>query len=305
MKRVLLTGASGFIGRHCLGPLLKRNYEIHAVDIHAVEKTSPEISWHSGDLLNANQVKLVIDKVKPTHLLHFAWFTKYGEYWSSLYNLQWVQASIELVQQFWKHGGKRAVIAGTCAEYDWQYGYCSEQTTPLAPQTLYGTCKDSLHRIIEVFSQQTGLSFAWGRVFFLYGPHEHPGRLIPSVINALLKGESALCSHGQQLRDFLYVEDVAEAFVTLLDSDITGPVNIASGSPISLKKIIFDIAEKLSRPDLIQLGAIAPQPNEPRVLFADTSRLFNEVCWTPLYSLEQGLDCTMEWWKKRGNWKAL
>lgn len=105
MKRVLLTGASGFIGRHCLGPLLKRNYEIHAVDIHAVEKTSPEISWHSGDLLNANQVKLVIDKVKPTHLLHFAWFTKYGEYWSSLYNLQWVQASIELVQQFWKYGG--------------------------------------------------------------------------------------------------------------------------------------------------------------------------------------------------------
>ena len=303
MKRVLLTGASGFIGRHCLAGLHQRGFEIHAVDIQPLAPTTGEINWHKIDLLNHSQAKMLLEHLRPTHLLHFAWFTAHGEYWHSIKNVPWVQASLELVQQFWHYGGRRAVIAGTCAEYDWQYGYCTEQTTPLNPKTLYGICKDALRRIIAGFSEQTGLSSAWGRVFFLYGPHEPPSRLIPAVIQALLKGETARCSHGRQIRDFLYVQDVAEAFVTLLDSDITGPVNIASGSPIPLNKIILAIAEKLARPDLVQFGAIAPQPNEPRVLFADNNRLLNELRWTPLYSLEQGLDHTIKWWQKQSNWQ--
>ena len=188
-------------------------------------------------------------------------------------------------------------MAGTCAEYDWQYGYCSEQVTPLAPATLYGTCKHSLQIVLDSFARQTGLSAAWGRIFFLYGPHEHPSRLISSVIVSLLKGEPARCSHGNQIRDFLYVEDVADAFTALLESDITGPVNVASGGPIALRDIIYKIAEKIDREDLIQLGVVPVSSHEPHLLVADVSRLTDEVGWMPKYNLDRGLEQTIAWWR--------
>jgi nucleoside-diphosphate-sugar epimerase len=236
-------------------------------------------------------------EVQPAHLLHFAWFTTPGEYWTARENLDWVWASLDLLQAFEEHGGKRVVMAGTCAEYDWRYGYCSEQITPLAPATLYGTCKHSLQIVLDTFARQTGLSAAWGRIFFLYGPHEHPSRLISSVIISLLKGEPARCSHGNQIRDFLYVEDVADAFAALLESNVTGPVNVASGCPIALRDIIYKIAEKIDRRDLIQLGVLPVSVHEPHLLLADVGRLTNEVGWLPKYNLDRGLEQTIAWWR--------
>src|SRR5262249_15055807 len=153
-------------------------------------------------------------------------------------NLQWVGASLELIQAFQRHGGRRLVAAGTCAEYGRSDAPCLEETTPLQPATLYGTCKHALQLMLAAFSNETGLSSAWGRMFFLFGPGEHSNRLVPSVIRALLEGRPALCSQGNQLRDFLPVEHAAEAFVALLDSDVTGAINIASGAAVSVKQIV-------------------------------------------------------------------
>ena len=147
------------------------------------------------------------------------------------------------------------------------------------------------------FSKQKGLSSAWGRIFFLYGPHEHPVRLVSSVIRSLLLGEPARCSHGNQLRDYLYVGDVAEAFVTIMESDVQGPVNIASGYPVSLKEIIYKIAGKLDRKELVRLGALPAPPEEPDLLVGNVSRLTNEVGWRPKYDLNHGLDETIDWWR--------
>ena len=232
------------------------------------------------------------------HLLHFAWFTTPGEYWAARENLDWVRASLDLLQAFEERGGKRVVMAGTCAEYDWRYGYCSEQITPLAPATLYGMCKHSLQIVLDSFARQTGLSAAWGRIFFLYGPHEHPSRLISSVIISLLKGQPARCSHGNQIRDFLYVEDVADAFAALLESNITGSVNVASGCPVVLKDVIYKVGEKLGRKDLIQLGVLPVSSHEPYLLVADIGRLTSEVGWLPKCNLDGGLDKTIAWWKR-------
>jgi nucleoside-diphosphate-sugar epimerase len=297
MKRVLITGAAGFIGRHCLPTLLARGYEVHAVDSRESAESVPDVSWHQVDLLDSSEIRRLMSEVRPTHLLHFAWFTAPGEYWNSLENLRWVRASLELLQSFVECGGVRIVMAGSCAEYDWQYGYCSEQVTPLVPATLYGTCKHSLQIILEASARQAGLSAAWGRVFFLYGPHEHASRLVPSVIISLLKGEAARCSHGNQVRDFLYVEDVADAFTALLGSDVTGPVNVASGCPIVLREIIYKIAEKIDRKDLIQLGVLPVSVHEPHLLVAGVSRLTDEVGWLPRYDLNEGLELTIDWWK--------
>jgi nucleoside-diphosphate-sugar epimerase len=297
MKKVLITGAAGFIGRHCLPILLTKDYEVHAADSREAVQNVPDVCWHQVDLLNSSEICKLMGEVRPTHLLHFAWFTIPGKYWNARENFDWVRAGLDLLQVFEEFGGKRVVMAGTCAEYDWQYGYCSERVTPLAPATLYGTCKYSLQIMLEASARQTGLSAAWGRIFFLYGPHEHPDRLVPSVICSLLKGEPARCSHGNQIRDFLYVEDVADAFTALLESNVTGPVNVASGCPIALRDIIYEIAEKIDRKDLIQLGVLPVSVHEPHLLVADVSRLTNEVEWLPKYNLGRGLEQTIAWWK--------
>ncbi len=299
MKRVLVTGATGFIGRHCLSSLLEQGYEVHALSSSMRPDLRKDISWHYADLLDAQQVEAVLAETRPTHLLHFAWFVEPGVYWDSLENFRWVRASLALLEAFSKNGGQHVVMAGTCAEYDWRYGYCSEVITPTTPATAYGTCKLSLQRMLDVFARQAKLRSAWGRIFFLYGPHEYPSRLVPSVTRSLLKGEAVRCTHGKQLNDFLYVQDVADAFVALLDSAIEGPVNIGSGQPIPVAKVISEIASKLNRHDLVQLGAIPMRANEPPLLTADVTRLRTEVGWLPKYDLDRGLEETIEWWRNQ------
>ena len=301
MKRVLITGATGFIGLHCLPLLVARGYEVHAVSSRRTTANESNIHWHQTDLLDSPQVAALMVEVQPNYLLHFAWYAIPGKYWTSPENLRWVQASVGLLQEFAGHGGKRVVMAGTCAEYDWRYGYCSEVVTPLAPATLYGTCKHSLQLMLAAFSKQTGLSAAWGRIFFLFGPHEHPDRLVAYVIRSLLRGEPARCSHGRQIRDFLYVQDVADAFVALLESGVSGPVNIASGRPMALRELVYEIAAKFNRDDLIQLGAVSTSPDDPPLLVAHVQRLYDEVGWTPKYDLDTGLEQTLEWWKHESN----
>ena len=298
MKKILLTGATGFIGRHCLPLLSAGGYEVHAVSTRDASGGSSDIHWHKVDLLDSLQLQDLVADVMPSHLLHFAWYAVPGKYWASLENIRWVQSSLELLQAFVANGGKRAVMAGTCAEYDWKYGYCSEKVTPLAPTTLYGTCKHSLQIMLDGLSKQTGISSAWGRIFFLYGPYEHQDRLTSSVIRSLLMGERARCSHGNQIRDFLYVQDVADAFVTLLESGVEGPVNIGSGRPVALKYIIRKIYEKIINRDGIEFGAVPVPSDDPPLLVADIRRLTKEVDWAPKYSLDQGLDETISWWEK-------
>ena len=300
MRRVLVTGAGGFVGTHCLPLLLARGYEVHAVSSREPSHTSPrDVTWHSANLLDDRQVEKLLTNTSPSHLLHLAWYSTPSRFWSATENLEWVRASIALMQRFVGAQGRRLVAAGSSAEYDWRYGYCSEAITPLASATLYGACKNAVRAILDGFSHATKLSAAWARLFFLYGPHEHPQRLVASVARSIMAGTPAACTHGRQIRDFLFVADVADALVTILDSSLTGPVNVASGKPLAVHDVVTSIASKLGRPELPQFGAVELSASEPPLLVADVTRLSRELGWAPKYTLDAGLDQTIEWWRER------
>jgi len=258
-----------------------------------------DVSWHQVDLLNRAQASGLLEQVRPTHLLHCAWDLVPGKYWDAPANFCWVEASWHLFQTFVGTGGQRAVGVGTCAEYDGQGGCCSEALTPLKPTTTYGVCKHALQLLLHALGRQRGSSTAWGRLFSLYGPHENEERLVASIIRSILQEQPALCSPGDQIRDFLYVHDAADALVALLDSDVSGAVNIASGVPVAVRQVIEELALQLQRPDLIRLGALPAPEHEPLQLLADVMRLRNEVGWTPQYDLTRGLAETINWWKLR------
>jgi nucleoside-diphosphate-sugar epimerase len=296
VKRVLLTGASGFIGRHALAPLLAKGYEVHTVSSRPV--AGDMVHHHAMDLLDEPAVARLLAEVKPTHLLHFAWYVEAGKFWTSPQNIRWLEASLALLRHFREQGGTRAVMAGTCAEYDWNHGFCSEAVTPLRPATAYGTCKDALREALCAVSAGEGLSAAWGRIFFLYGPGEHPARLVPSVMRSLAHGETARCTHGRQVRDFLHSADVASAFVALLDSAVEGPVNIASGVPVTLREVVLAAAACFDAQDRVEFGALATPEAEPPLLVADVRRLTAEVGWRPSIGLADGMKQVARAWRE-------
>lgn len=294
MTRILVTGASGFIGGHCLDRLRDSGHEVHAVSTKPRASNEPWLEWHQADLLSSADTATLMAAVEPTHLLHLAWFVEHGKYTDATENLHWVRASIELVERFVEHRGRRLIGCGSCAEYDWNAGFCSETTTPLRPLSYYGESKRSFGSLLLGYAEGSGISAAWARVFFLYGPGGSLQALIPAVALALLRAERAPCTIGRQMRDYLYVADVADALITLLMSDLTGPINIGSGRPRRLCEIVRRIADALDGADLVDRGAIDGS-REPPMVVADIRRLERELGWSPSWDLDAGLAKTIEW----------
>jgi nucleoside-diphosphate-sugar epimerase len=299
MPRVLITGGRGFVGSHCASCAAAIGLEPYVVDRPSAAKVSSERQFYA-DLLNMEAITRLVRDIRPSLLLHLAWVTRHNEFWSSDENEAWVDSSYHLLRTFGEFGGRRAVLVGTCAEYDWRRaGLCNESSTPVEPQTAYGRAKDRLRRRAAEHASETGLSLAWARLFFLYGPGEKPNRLIPWVIRHLLVGEAADCTPCTQVRDMLYVSDVAEALVSLLLSPVTGPVNIGAGRPTKLRDLVTEAAEVIGRPDLLRFGARPMPVGEPPLLVADTGRLNNEVRWTPRVSPRDGLLATVAYWRAK------
>jgi len=279
VSRVLVTGAAGFIGSHAVRVLEKRGHEVVTSRV---------------DLLAPGAAEELVRQTRPTDLLHLAWYAVPGKFWSAPENLVWVEATLQLLRAFYGAGGRRAVAAGTCAEYDWSgKGPLSESETPLRPATVYGRAKADTFEAAAGF----GGDLAWGRVFFLYGPGEHPDRLVASVARRLVAGEEAPTSEGTQVRDFLHVEDVAGAFAALLDSGVTGAVNIGSGVPVTVREVVEEVARAAGRPELLRVGALPARADEAPELVADVRRLHDDVRFRPRYDLPAGVAQTVAWWR--------
>jgi nucleoside-diphosphate-sugar epimerase len=302
-RRVLVTGASGFVGRPAVEALVARGYEVHVISRRAIDRRPaglPDgVVAHAADLLDPSGVEMLLGEIRPSHMLHLAWDVTPGRFWQAPENLDWVAASLRLYRAFVASGGNRVVVAGTCAEYDWSADLLDEAATPIRPGTLYGTAKDALHRVLAAAALQDGVVLAWGRLFFMYGPREAPNRLVSDVARALLRGEPALCGPGTAERDFMHVADVGGALAATLDSAFVGPVNIATGDCVPIRAVVDTLAELTGRPDLVRLGARPAPKDEPPRLAASVTVLREGVGFAPRFTLAEGLADTLAWWRDR------
>lgn len=298
MTRVLVTGGGGFIGKHAGRALLDRGAE---VVVAGRSGRAPEgAETVRVDLLDRGAPAALISKTRPDALLHLAWETRPGKFWTAETNLPWKDASHALLDAFLDGGGRRAVFAGSCAEYDWSalgpQGIAREDRTPLAPATPYGRAKAAM---FETMAERisAGASCAWGRVFLLYGEEEHPDRFVASIARSLLSGRQAELTSGRQLRDLMDVRDAGEAFAELTLGAPTGAINIATGAGVKLEDVAKKLAGMIGRPELLRIGAIPDRENEPPALVADVRRLTDEVGFRPRWSLEDGLRHAIDYWR--------
>jgi nucleoside-diphosphate-sugar epimerase len=307
--RVLLTGASGFVGSHVARLLLSDTHEIYALERPGTD------TWRIADVMNGlhliqtdltdqEQVAAVVGQVRPELCIHLAWYAEHGKYWNSLENLDILSASLHLARRLVDAGCGRLVGVGTCVEYDLAQGYFSEGTSRLHPRSLYAASKLSLHYLLEQVGDLTAMQTVWARLFYLYGPMEDGRRLVPFVINRFLAGESVETTPGEQVRDYLYVEDVASAIVAVAHSPLRGAVNVGSGIPLTVRDLVTRIAQLVGREDLLRIGALPPNPGDPPFICANPTRLYS-ADWQPRYDLNSGLQHTIAWWRDQAHSRQL
>lgn len=296
VPKLLITGANGFIGRAVLRVL--ESNESTSFEVHAIyNKSKPPIrsqliTWHKLDLLSNAAVDKLIESVKPSHLLHLAWYINRTDYWTSPKNLEWVRASLYLAESFFRYGNKM-VCTGTSAEYDWSQITCDELKTPRNSKLTYGLAKNALFNLLMAYASSQDKNIAWARIFFAYGSDENPDRLLPKAILSLLNNKPFELTQGHLLQDFTYVDDVAQALLAILQSEVTGGINIGRGLEISQSEMIELIAHKLGKTNLIDIVEKTPEVREGAVAAID--RLTQEVGYTLKTDVDEGLNKYIEW----------
>lgn len=282
--RVLVTGATGYIGRSVIAALA----ELGLPSVMVGRARVAGSDFIEADLLQQADFGNLIQQSKATHLIHLAWEARHGAYWTHPDNPRWAIATARLVDAFCASGGQGIVVAGSSAEYDWGYGWCREETTPTSSSTPYGVAKDAARRLTQETTRMAGVPLAWGRIFLSYGSGEDARRLVPSVAAALGGTRPAFAVDTYAYRDFLHVSDVAAALVRLLTSGTNGVANISSGMPVRVAEIITTLAQVIGADPAPMLSLSTARPGDPRLLAGDPARLAS-LGWVPKLTLAEGL----------------
>ena len=281
--------------------LLQHGCEVHALvrqtsDLYRINKLLPALKLIRGDLQDEH-IDHEIRRIRPEVCLHLAWYVQPGKYPSALENMNLLRASLRLTETLADAGCQRLVAAGSLFEYDPQLATAATEDSPTNPSTLYAASKLALYEALAQFCRLTKMRFTWTRLFYQYGPHEHPQRLVPVIINSLLRNEIAKLTPGNQVCDYLHVADTARALYAITQSDLCGVVNVGSGTAHTVKEIAQQIGHLMRKPELIGLNALPYVPGWPIHLVADNSRLLTGTNWRPAFQLDEGLRNTIDWWK--------
>ena len=288
--RVLLTGASGFLGSYILKNLIELG-----IDVVVLGRNIP--LGFKGEFVEFDICDdydhLYLSSIKATHLIHLAWCTKHGEFWDSLENTRWVIATQNLVEGFCRYGGEKVVVAGSCAEYDLSTGYCEEGHTSLAPANIYGMAKNLARGVVSNICETHQVAWSWGRIFFTFGPGENRGRLFPSLMDVYTGKRNPFPVGLTSERDFLHAEDVARAFTRLLEPTPHHCYNICSGEPLRIDQVVRMIAACFGS-DPAVFENISTSNRDVSRIVGDNRRL-KELGWMPNFTLEDVLESGKSW----------
>lgn len=298
VQRVLLTGGTGFIGRVVLAGLAARGHEVLAVSRRPPDGTDDgRVRWLVGDPFTPDAIAGAVCGFAPTACIHLAWYAEPGKYLHADDNLTAVSGSLSLLRLLAACGCRQVVGAGTCAEYA-RHDRPLGVDAAMGPDTVYAACKLALAGIGREFARRHQQRFAWGRIFHLYGPGEDGRRLVPSAIRSLLAGQPFAASAGTQIRDYLHVQDVAAAFVQLMERGAEGCFNICSGQPVTVAEILGRIGDETGRRDLIRLGERPANDWDPPLVVGDPGPLL-ATGWQPRLTLAEGMRDVVRWWRER------
>ena len=297
--KVLLTGAGGFVGSHVATEMLARGHEVRAV-----RRQGSASEAFAGIAHRIEEVQLDLFGADAAHLdhlvrgvdlcVHLAWYAVPGKYLAAPENVECVSGSLRLLRALARNGCRRAVFVGSCFEYEFGPEPLREDG-PVQPQSLYAASKLATRLMGEQLARIDGIEFAWARLFYLFGPFEDRRRLVPYVVDTLLRGEPVDVTQGTQVRDFLHVADVASALVALALSQATGVVNVGSGRPVTVRQVVSTLETLIGRRGLVRFGARPDNPTDPPYVCADNRKLVAATGWSPVHDLESGLRNTIDW----------
>jgi nucleoside-diphosphate-sugar epimerase len=257
-KRVLVTGATGFVGRHVLKHLAEQDVEITIIvrDVKDASSFHNELVEHivlSEDIFKETVEWWASVLCDIDTLIHLAWYVEPGLYLQSSKNLDCLHGTFNIAKGAVQAGVRKFVGIGTCFEYDLTHGMLSIQT-PLRPLTPYAGAKAAVYNGLSQILPVLGVEFLWCRLFYLFGEGEHAHRLVPYIRNKLKAGEIAELTSGNQIRDYIDVFEAGRLIVKAALGDVQGPVNICSGMPITIRQLAENIADECGRRDLLNFG---------------------------------------------------
>lgn len=300
MEKVLITGASGFIGRRVVAAAAQRpDWTVYALSSGRRQLPEAEFPWSGtvhpvqADLYQPEQIDALIGEIRPEVVIHLAWEVDTSGFASSQSNLQWLESSLRLLRDFAAAGGRRFVFGGTCDEYRCWDGHFSEYQVP-RKRTVYGESKAVFGAVGESFCRNAGIDFVSAKIFSVYGEHDRPFRAVPSAILSFLAGKPLVCRTPDSAWDYIHVEDVACAFIQIAASAYCGAVNVGTGRPCLMREVFTQIAEKMGCQELLSFEEGA---DPGTIVVADGTILREKIGYQCRISLSEGLDRTIAWWK--------
>ena len=272
--KIAVTGASGFVGRHVLGALAGcPDVEVVAMSRHAPGSPMPADVHHVA----IDMASLPSDAFEmlgcPDVLIHLAW-SGLPNYQSRHHFETHLAEQYRFLERLVSAGLSKLVCAGTCFEYGMQSGELTE-SLPADPRNPYGFAKDALRRQLEFLAADAGVKLTWARLFYMYGEGQSAGALYSQFLAARGRGDAEFpMSGGEQLRDYLPVEEVARYLSALARTASGGGiVNVCSGRPTSVRSLVEGWRDSLGVPMKLALGRFPYPSHEPMAFWGSNSKL--------------------------------
>lgn len=294
--RVVVTGGSGFLGTPILEKLEERGHLVLAISRQPpMHRRTNNIEWLQARLGMPTSYEAGLERFQPDACIHLAW--EGIPDFSSARSASNLKYSIDFVSFLARLGScEKLLVSGSCAEYGRKYGECIE-SEHVNPSDYFSWAKDALRSWTEITCEKKNIGLVWFRIFFAYGPRQRQSSIIPTIIRQLRAGQSPKISTPTSANDFIFSEDVADAFVTALDSDIAGGVyNLGSGSASPILEVLRIIEKNLLGSETCYKEIRdASKTTEPDSCFwANTEKTNAQLGWSPKSDLEDGIRKVIE-----------